>query len=147
MDENDSATKNCKCRARRYALTTVLGICWLACYLLGIDATRALRLSSFRGRLVETYIHNEIRKSFLNCGEEAKNMFYYRDSNQNEIDLILVRDGTIERIECKSGKKFDSKAIKGFSQIEGTNYEFGGSCPFAFAKSLIGSLRTYLRSQ
>lgn len=100
----------------------------LACYLLGIDTARALRLSSFRGRLVETYIHNEIRKSFLNSGDEAKNMFYYRDSNQNEIDLILVRDGTIERIECKSGKRIDAKAIKGFSQIEGTKYEFGGSC-------------------
>lgn len=100
----------------------------LACYLLGIDTAKALRLSSFRGRLVETYIHNEIRKSLLNCGDEAKNMFYYRDSNQNEIDLVLVNDGSIERIECKSGKKFDSKAIKGFSQLEGTNYEFGGSC-------------------
>lgn len=100
----------------------------LACYLLGIDTPKAMKLSSFRGRMVETYIHNEIRKSILNSGDEAKNMFYYRDSNQNEIDLILLRDGRIERIECKSGKKFDSKAIKGFSQIEGTKYEFGGSC-------------------
>ena len=99
-----------------------------ACYLLGIDTPRALKLSSFRGRIVETYIHNEIRKSILNCGDEAKNMFYYRDNNQNEIDLILLHDGQLDRIECKAGKNIDAKAIKGFSQIEGTSYEFGGSC-------------------
>ena len=54
----------------------------LACYLLGIDSVKALRLSSFRGRLVETYIHNEIRKSYLNNGVEDSNMFFYRDNNQ-----------------------------------------------------------------
>ena len=100
----------------------------LACYLLGIDTPAALKRSVFRGRIVETYIHNEIRKSILNSGEEANNMFYYRDNNQNEIDLILVRDGRIDRVECKSGKKYDFKDIKGFSKIEGTNYDFGGSC-------------------
>lgn len=100
----------------------------LACYLLGIDSPKTLRLSSFKGRIVETYIHNEIRKSILNSGDEAKNMFYYRDNNQNEIDLVLLRDGRLERIECKSGKRFDSKAIKGFSQLDGTRYEYGGSC-------------------
>lgn len=100
----------------------------LACYLLGIDTPKALRLSSFRGRIIETYIHNEIMKSILNSGDEASNMFFYRDNNQNEIDLILLRDGKIERIECKSGKKYDSKAIKGFSKIEGTRFEFGESC-------------------
>lgn len=72
-------------------------------------------------------IHN-LYKPSKNVNSEANNMFYYRDNNQNEIDLILVRDGHIDRVECKSGKKYDSKDIKGFSKIEGTNYDFGGSC-------------------
>ena len=99
-----------------------------ACYLLGIDTARTLRLSAFRGRVVETYIHNEIRKSYINFGFDTRNMFFYRDNNQNEIDLILLRDGSLQRIECKSGKSFTSKDIKGFSQLADTSFELGGSC-------------------
>lgn len=100
----------------------------LACYLLGIDSTKALRLSSFKGHLIETYIHNEIRKSYLNNGLEDKNMFFYRDNNQNEIDLILLRDGKLDLVECKSGKKFGLDSIKAFSQLKNTSYELGGQC-------------------
>ena len=100
----------------------------LACYLLGIDSTKALRLSSFKGHLIETYIHNEIRKSYLNNGLEDKNMFFYRDNNQNEIDLILLRDGKLDLIEYKSGKKFGLDSIKAFSQLKNTSYELGGQC-------------------
>ena len=100
----------------------------LACYLLGIDSAKALRLSSYKGQLVETYIHNEIRKSYLNHGLEDKNMFFYRDSNQNEIDLVLLRDGKLDFIECKAGKTFDSKNVKSFSKLDDTSYDFGGRC-------------------
>ena len=99
-----------------------------ACYLLGIDSPKALRLSSFRGPLVETYIHNEIRKSYLNNGLEDKNMFFYRDNNQNEIDLILLRDGKLDFVECKSGKKFTRDNVKAFSQLKNTSFEIGGQC-------------------
>lgn len=100
----------------------------LACYLLGIDSVKSLRLSSFKGHLVETYIHNEIRKSYLNNGLEDKNMFFYRDSNQNEIDLILLRDGRLDLIECKSGKSFSSENVKSFSQLKNTSFELKGQC-------------------
>lgn len=100
----------------------------LACYLLGIDSAKSLRLSSFKGHLVETYIHNEIRKSYLNNGLEDKNMFFYRDSNQNEIDLILLRDGRLDLIECKSGKSFSSGNVKSFSQLKNTSFELKGQC-------------------
>lgn len=100
----------------------------LACYLLGIDSPKALRRSSFKGSLVETYIHNEIRKSYLNNGLEDKNMFFYRDNNQNEIDLILLRNGKLDFVECKSGKKFTRENIKAFSQLKNTSFEIGGQC-------------------
>ncbi|MDD6916826.1 MAG: AAA family ATPase [bacterium] len=99
-----------------------------ACYLLGIDSPKALRRSSFKGSLVETYIHNEIRKSYLNNGLEDKNMFFYRDNNQNEIDLILLRNGKLDFVECKSGKKFTRENIKAFSQLKNTSFEIGGQC-------------------
>ena len=99
----------------------------LACYLLGIDTPKSLILSSFKGRLIETYIYNEIKKSYINNGIEP-NMFFYRDSNQNEIDLIILKDGELNLIEYKSGKKFDLSDIKGFKQLEKTKYEISGKC-------------------
>lgn len=99
----------------------------LACFLLGIDTPKALKLSTFKGRMVETYIHNEIVKSYLNNGI-TPNLFYYRDSNQNEIDLIILKDGSLYFVECKSGKNFSSKNIKGFSQLNKTKYEIEGQC-------------------
>lgn len=99
----------------------------LACFLLGIDTPKALKLSTFKGRMVETYIHNEIVKSYLNNGI-TPNLFFYRDSNQNEIDLIILKDGSLYFVECKSGKNFSSKNIKGFSQLNNTKYEIEGQC-------------------
>lgn len=101
----------------------------LACYLLGIDSPKALVLSAFKGRIVETYIHNEIRKSFVNNGIPAESsMFYYRDNNQNEIDLVLVREGELNLVECKAGRNYSIDAIKGFDQLRQTNYEIKGKC-------------------
>lgn len=101
----------------------------LACYLLGIESVKNLKLSSFKGRMIETYIHNEIKKSLLNNGIEVQDsMFYYRDNNQNEIDLIINRGGSLNLIECKSGKSFSTNAIKGFSQLKKTKFEIQGGC-------------------
>lgn len=99
----------------------------LACYLLGIDSPKALKLSTFKGRLVETYIHNEIVKSYANQNIEA-NMFFYRDNNQNEIDLIILNDGKLNLVECKSGKNFTRNHIKGFDKLDDTKYEIAGKC-------------------
>lgn len=99
----------------------------LACYLIGIDTPETLKLSAFKGPMVETYIHNEIRKSYMNNGVEL-NMFYYRDNNQNEIDLIILKDGKLNLIECKAGKKFDSGNIRAFNQLSNSKYDIEGQC-------------------
>lgn len=43
----------------------------------------------------------------------------------NEIDLVILNDGKLHRIECKKGIKFDLSAVKGFKQLEDTKYELG----------------------
>ena len=99
----------------------------LACYLIGIDSPNTLKLSDFKGRLVETYIHNEICKSYKNNNVEVQ-MFYYRDNNQNEIDFIILRDGNLYFIEAKSGKQYGINDIKGFKQLLNTKYNIAGQC-------------------
>ena len=64
----------------------------LACYLTGLNDPKVLKNSIFKGRFVETYIVNELRKSYLNNGIRP-NFYYYRDNNQNEIDLVILRNG------------------------------------------------------
>lgn len=99
----------------------------LACYLIGIDSPNTLKLSGFKGRLVETYIHNELCKSYKNNNVEVQ-MFYYRDNNQNEIDFIILRDGNLYFVEAKSGKQYGINDIKAFKQLLNTKYNILGQC-------------------
>ena len=59
-----------------------------AVYLCGIDSAQTLQKSFLKGRFFETFIFNEIRKSYMNDGQ-MQQLYYYRDSEQNEVDLIL----------------------------------------------------------
>ena len=69
---------------------------------------------------------NEIRKSYTNNGKEA-NMYYYRDSNQNEIDLVLLQDGELHLVECKAGISYTNRDVKAFSQLKKSSYPIGTS--------------------
>ena len=99
----------------------------LACYLARLNNEDVLMNSIFKGRYVETYIVNEIRKSFRNNGLQDR-FFFYRDNNQNEIDLVYVDQGTLHFVECKSGVDYSPKDIKAFHQLDGSAYPIGNSC-------------------
>lgn len=96
----------------------------LACYLAKLTSGEILASSNFSGRFVETYIINELKKSYINNGCEP-NFYYYRDNNKNEIDLVIIEDGKLHRVECKSGINFNNGAVKGFKQLDGTKYQIG----------------------
>lgn len=91
----------------------------LAAYLCGIDSAQTLQNSFLKGRFFETFIFNEIRKSYINNGI-SQTMYYYRDSDQNEVDLILIRDGKLSCIEIKTGQSFNVSATKGFKKLSNT---------------------------
>lgn len=63
----------------------------LATYLARINDAATLEASAFAGAFMENYVMNEIRKSYLNSGKNFTGM-YYRDNNQNEIDLVLTEN-------------------------------------------------------
>ena len=54
-----------------------------------------------------------------------QNLFYYRDTDQNEIDLVLVRNGKLSCIEIKSGQNFNASSTKGFKKLEASKLEHG----------------------
>ncbi len=96
----------------------------LACYLAKLNSGDVLRSSAFSGRFVETYVINELKKSYINNGKEPS-FYYYRDNNMNEINLVIIQDGKLHRVECKSGISFSDKAVKGFKQLDNTKYQIG----------------------
>ena len=99
----------------------------LACHLAKVTDANTLKAGYLRGPMVETFIVNEILKSYRN-NREGAGFFYYRDSQMNEIDLIIQADGKLSLIECKSGMTYDPSVIKAFGRMEISDYEKGGSC-------------------
>lgn len=77
--------------------------------------------------MVKTFIVNEIMKTYSNNTEEA-GFYYYRDSENNEIDLIVLRDAKLSLIECKAGVSYDSTDVKAFSKMDRSDYEVDPSC-------------------
>lgn len=96
----------------------------LACYLCGIDSAETLQRSFLKGRLFETFVFNEIKKSYVENGLEQK-LYYYRDSEQYEIDMVLLREGTLSCVEIKMGQSFHRNYQKAFKKLEKTKYERG----------------------
>lgn len=96
----------------------------LAAYLCGIDSPETLQRSFLKGRFFETFIFNEIRKSYMNAGQ-MQSLYYYRDTDQNEVDLILLKNGSLSCIEIKAGQTFNASNTKSFRKLQNTKYEKG----------------------
>lgn len=84
----------------------------LACFLLGIGSEEELNKHYIRGSLFENMCVIEVWKYLLNNGINAS-LFFYRDSNGNEVDLIIQKGLKKIPIEIKSGTSFSSEYLKG----------------------------------
>lgn len=83
----------------------------LATYLLDIHTTSQLSRDPLRGFLVENLVVLDFIKNRLNHGFEPS-FYFYRDSNQQEIDLIYKSGNKIIPIEIKASKTFMPDFIK-----------------------------------
>lgn len=84
----------------------------LATYLLDITNTEQLARDPLRGNLVENFVVSDLMKHQFNEGYEP-HCYFYRDSNQNEIDLVIKRGNDLIPIEIKSSKTFNKDFLKG----------------------------------
>lgn len=90
----------------------------LCAFLCGWSDSRILEDSAMAGAFFETYVVSEIVKSIRNTGKRIENMlFYYRDRDQKEVDLIYVKNQKLYPIEIKRGIGKD-KADKNFNILE-----------------------------
>jgi predicted AAA+ superfamily ATPase len=105
----------------------------LACNLLGISNKNELFSHYLRGGLFESFIISELHKHIFNHKLNGK-IYFFRDSNGNEIDAILELPGLIKAIEIKSGKTIMQDFFKSFiyfdklfNEIKSENYlVYGG---------------------
>ncbi|MBR6775092.1 MAG: ATP-binding protein [Bacteroidales bacterium] len=88
----------------------------LACYLLDIESAKQLDRDKMRGALFENMIVMEIIKHRYNQGKTG-GVFFYRDSNQNEVDVLLKQEGEITALEIKSAMTYNSSFEKSLKQI------------------------------
>lgn len=89
----------------------------LACYLLDIESPKQLSRDKMRGAIFENMIVMEVIKHRYNHGRE-NGVFFYRDSNRNEVDIILKQEGEITAIEVKSSMTYSSSFEGSLKKIQ-----------------------------
>ena len=100
----------------------------LATYCLDITTQDQITRDPLRGNLVENFVISEFIKSQTNCGLEP-NCYFYRDSNQNEVDLLVKQGNQLIPIEIKASKTFNAIFLKGLEYFKKLTTE---RCPKGF---------------
>lgn len=76
--------------------------------------------------MFETYVISEIVKSYTNAGKDTRNrLCYYRDNNNNEIDLLILENGRVYPVEIKKSADPGKSAIKHFHVLDSMGLEVG----------------------
>lgn len=109
---------------RMYFLDT--GLC---AHLTRWSSAETLERGAMDGSFFETWVVSEIYKSFINYGKQPP-LYFYRDSNKKEIDLIIYQDGTVNPIEIKKGSS-PKDAVRNFSVLSPIEREPSESDVFA----------------
>jgi len=88
----------------------------LACYLTKWNTSETLENGAFSGAIFETYIVSEILKSYWHNGLSPA-MYFYRDKDKREIDIILEENGKLYPLEIKQKSNPTATDIKNFSVL------------------------------
>lgn len=89
----------------------------LVCYLTKWSNAEILESGAMNGAILENYVAAEIVKTYLNCGKEPY-LYYYRDKDAKEIDIVLEHDGVLNPIEIKKTSNPGTELIKVFHLLD-----------------------------
>lgn len=96
----------------------------LAAYLTEWSSPATLEAGAMSGAIFETWVLGEMLKSWWHHGKQAP-FYYYRDKDQKEIDVLIVRDGRVHPVEIKKTAQPSRAVVRHFSVLENLGLEVG----------------------
>ncbi len=87
------------------------------CYLTKWSNAKTLERGAMNGAILENYVVAEIMKTYLSNGKEPF-IYYYRDKDAKEIDIVLEHDGVLNPIEIKKSSNPGSQLTKVFNLLD-----------------------------
>ena len=104
----------------------------LACYLTKWHSTETLKAGAMSGAMFETFVVAEILKSYLNAGVLDAPLYFFRNKDMAEIDLIIEQNGVLHPIEIKKHADPTKNDIRNFRAleklVESTSLKVGEGC-------------------
>lgn len=107
----------------------------LVCYLTRWTSGDTAMDGAMNGALLENYTVAEVVKSYQNAGQEPY-LYYYRDADAKEIDLILERDGRLFPMEIKKMASPPKKLTRVFDLIDKSPLQRGTGAVLCMADKL-----------
>lgn len=107
----------------------------IVCYLTRWSSPETAMEGAMSGALLENYTVAEIIKTYQNAGQEPF-LYYYRDKDAREIDLILERDGKLFPIDIKKMASPPKKLTKVFDLIDKSPLQRGTGAILCMADQL-----------
>lgn len=98
--------------------------CGLVAYLTKWSDSATLMNGAMSGAILENFVVSEIVKSYQNCGREPF-IYYYRDKDTKEIDILLEDSGKLYPIEIKKTATPQRQLTRVFSVIDKATLERG----------------------
>ena len=90
----------------------------LATYLTKWNTPDVLKSGAMAGAFFESFVVSEIIKSYYNKGILEPPIYFYRDKDMNEIDLLIEQNGTLYPIEIKKHADPSKKDVAAFDYLE-----------------------------
>lgn len=99
----------------------------LACWLLGWNTPEQLVSGAMWGHMFESFVFCEVLKSYYNDGIVKPPLYYYRDKDKNEIDLVIMEGDTLYPIEVKTTSDPVKSMVSAFRCLDGITGKKRGS--------------------
>lgn len=107
----------------------------LVCYLTKWSSPEVAESGAMSGALLENFAVSEIMKSYQNAGLEPY-IYFYRDRDTKEIDVIMEGDGQLFPLEIKKTASPDKRIVKTFGVINKAPLKIGTGAVLCMADKL-----------
>lgn len=105
----------------------------LVCYLTKWSSPEVAESGAMNGALLENFTVSEIMKSYQNAGLEPY-LYFYRDRDAKEIDVIMEGDGKLCPLEIKKTATPDKRIIRAFGVIDKSPLQVGTGAVLCMAE-------------